>query len=958
VSLETYRRKRDFAKTPEPSGEERPARRRSATRKQTASRPPTGDRRFVVQRHRATRLHYDFRLEIDGVLASWAVPKGPSLDPSQRRMAVHVEDHPLSYFDFEGIIPKGEYGGGDVIVWDWGTWEPEETSDPAAAVRDGELKVRLHGEKLRGRFTLVRVRSDDPDKDDWLLIHKKDDDADPDWDVDAHPRSVKSGRTNDEVLAGADAVWDGRAPAASASIDLVGAAPAPLPEFIEPMKATAVERPFTDPDWIFELKLDGYRVEAVVDGTNVRVWTRNRQDAARYFPDLTARPTWIRAETAVVDGEVVALNERGEPEFSLLQDRAGMRGFGARDGESRRKTAKPSQPAPIVYYVFDLLYLDGRSLLGVPLEERKKLLKSVLREHPIVRYGSHIETDGEAFHRIAAERGLEGIVAKERRSRYEPGKRSKAWLKMKIRREQELVVAGYEPGKGTHKELGSLIVGVYEGERLRFAGQVGSGLDAKTRAMFVRELDAHRLEEPPLEGAPRIKNAHWSEPRLVIRAEFAEWTADDLLRQAAYKGLEIGREPETVVRERAVAAAGAARAAEAASRAADRAATASDASDASAGGAADGDGAARPKTPSRARPAAAGARSGSDAPAARPSKRAGTSTVRATGASARRKAVPGDEPGPAQRASPDELAALEEIRREGTWEVGGHSIHVTNLDKVLFPDSGHTKRDLIRYYVSIAPAILPYLRGRALNLWRWPDGITGGHFWQKEIPKYAPAWMDRWAYPDAGSTEAHTYIVPDRVATLAWIANHATIDIHPWTSRTEAYQRPTYALIDIDPGEKTTWDEVLTFARLYRAALDHLGVKGFPKVTGKRGIQVWVPIKPIYTFDQTRGWVEEISRAIGRTLPDLVSWEWEKASRRGRARLDFTQNAVNKTLVAPYAVRPAPGAPVSAPISWDELDDPELRPNRWNIDSIFERLDERGDLFDEMLLLEQELPGA
>ena len=437
MSLTSYNRKRDFARTPEPSGEQGP------------STPPTGERRFVVQRHRATRLHYDFRLEIDGVLMSWAVPKGPSLNPADRRMAVHVEDHPLSYFDFEGVIPKGEYGGGDVIIWDWGTWEPEETDDPAKAVRQGELKLRLHGQKLRGRFTLVKIRSDDPEKDDWLLIHKKDDDADPNWNVDDHPQSVKTGRTNDEVAQGPDAVWDSHAPAGQAEIDLEGARKAPLPDFIEPMKATLGDKAFSDPDWFFELKLDGYRIEAVVDGRSVRLWTRNKQDAARYFPDLASgAPTWIRAENAIVDGEVVALDEQGRPQFSLLQDRAGMGRFGPRGIESGngKESGAPKFEAPIVYYVFDILYHDGRLLLDVPLEQRKRLLRSVLREHGHVRFGSHYRgRRRRLLDDRCTSRGLKrgnGKIAKLRA--YEPvrtgRRRSRSWLKIKIRREQEAIV--------------------------------------------------------------------------------------------------------------------------------------------------------------------------------------------------------------------------------------------------------------------------------------------------------------------------------------------------------------------------------------------------------------------------------------------------------------------------------------------------------------------------------------
>lgn len=896
MSLETYRRKRDFGRTPEPAG---------------GSAPPAPGRRFVVQRHRATRLHYDFRLEIDGVLMSWAVPRGPSLNPADRRMAVHVEDHPLEYFDFEGIIPKGEYGGGDVIVWDWGTFEPEETDDPGAAVRSGELKLRLAGQKLRGRFTLVRTRSDDPAKDDWLLIHKKDEGADPEWDVDDHPRSVKSGRTNDEVAAGAPAVWDSSAPAEQAEIDLSGAREAQLPEFIEPMRATAAAGAFSDEDWLFELKLDGYRVEAVVADGRVQLWTRNKQDAGRYFPDLaSARPTWIRAQSAVVDGEVVALNDEGKPEFGLLQDRAGMGRFGPSSG--RRSTAGAAAPrganAPIVYYVFDLLYHDGRSLLEVPLEQRKRLLRSRLAEHPLVRFASHIESDGEGFYEVVREQGLEGMLAKLRSSHYEPGRRSRSWLKIKIRRQQEVVVCGYEPGQGSHADIGSLILCLYEGDELRYVGEVGSGLDARTRRELKRQLDEHSLPRPPVVNPPRIRGARWSEPRLVVRVEFSDWTDDDLLRQAAYKGIEIGRDPRGVVREREVPAR---RAADAAEQAVERS------------------GQGRSTRPVKGRRRAQPARA----------------------------EEPPEPAQSAQAASAEELAALDGLGKEGNWEIGGRSLRLTNLDKVLFPEPGFTKRDLIRYYVTIAPTMLPYLRGRALNLWRWPDGVEGKHFWQKEIPSHAPEWISRWTYPEAGSSEAHTYIVADSVATMAWLANHATIDMHPWTSRTEAYKRPTYALVDIDPGDRTGWEEVLALARLYRTAMEHLGVRGWPKVTGKRGIQVWVPVRPIYTFEQTRDWVETVSRAVGSTLPELVSWEWEKSARRGRARLDFTQNAVNKTLVAPYAVRPVAGAAVSAPVEWEELDDPDLRPDRWNIASIELRLAERGDLFRPVLETEQELPA-
>ncbi len=313
--------------------------------------------------------------------------------------------------------------------------------------------------------------------------------------------------------------------------------------------------------------------------------------------------------------------------------------------------------------------------------------------------------------------------------------------------------------------------------------------------------------------------------------------------------------------------------------------------------------------------------------------------------------------GPALAATAEELTALDALGTGGHWEVGGHVVNLTNLDKVLWPGPGYTKRDLVRYDVTIAPFILPYLRERPLNTDRWPDGVTGHHFWQKQIPKHAPDWVARWDYPEAGKDQSHTYVVADRVATMAWLANQAVIDLHPWTSRLPDYMQPTYALIDIDPGERTTWEEVLVLARLFRAALGHLGVAGYPKTTGKRGIQVWVPVRPGYSWRQTSDWVEGLSRAVGAAVPDLVSWDWAKSDRGGKARLDYTQNTPIKTLVAPYAVRPVATAGVSAPIRWEELEDPDLRPDRWDLRSMPARAAEVGDLFAGALVFEQTLPS-
>lgn len=511
--LRRYRSMRDFSLTAEPSGTEPP--------------PPAGNR-FVVQRHRATRLHYDLRLEMDGVLVSWAVPKGPTLDPDVKRMAIHVEDHPLGYYDFEGVIPEGEYGGGDVIVWDWGTWELADGDDPVGAVADGSLHVDLHGEKLRGRFVLVR-RGDgsNGDKEQWLLLHKRDEHAVDGWDPEDHPRSVKSGRTNDEVEMAPSATW----------------------------------------------------------------------------------------------------------------------------------------------------------------------------------------TSGASF-------------------------------------------------------------------------------------------------APPTE---------------------------------------------------------------------------------------------------------------------------------------------------------EELAALDALpAKGGMWEVGGHEVKLSSLDRVYFPGrKGHvavTKRDLIRYYTSVAPSMLLYLAGRPINMHRYPSGIDEKGFWHKAAPPHTPDWIRQWEYEDASDGDTRDYLVLESAAALAFVVNYGALELHPWTSTADHPHQPTWALIDVDPGTKAGFEEAVELARLYRTALEHLKVQGMPKVTGKRGLQIWVPVKPGYSFDDTRDWVEKVSRAVGAMVPDLISWEWDVAKRGGRTRLDYTQNAINKTLVAPFSVRPSLGAPVSVPITWDELDDPDLRSDRWTIHDVAERIATAGDPLAPLVGLEQALP--
>jgi DNA ligase D len=557
-----------------------------------------------------------------------------------------------------------------------------------------------------------------------------------------------------------------------------------------------------------------------------------------------------------------------------------------------RRVARPgvAGEAPLAYVAFDLLYLDGRLLLDEPLEERKRLLRSILREGGPAQFSSHVLGDGEAFYQAVAARGLEGMMAKRRLSRYEAGRRSTAWLKVKRRSEQEFVVGGWVPRENSENDLGALMLGVFDDGSLRLVGKAGTGFDARERRRLLERMEPLARPDSPFRPGPRERGARWVEPRLVARVEFLEWTSDGQLRAPAYKGLEIDADPAAVTRERA-------RHVDATARE-DRVGES-------------GEGGAR-------------GRGGSS--------RAGSETVTA-----------------------GELTALGELPgKGGLWSIGGRQLKLSNLDKVIWPADGFTKRDLIRYYVIVAPVLLPWLRRRALTLQRYPDGIDQAGFWQKQLPGHAPDWIGCW--PAASASGITDYMLAESPAALAWVANEAAIDIHPSTFRIDAPDRPTWALVDIDPGERTAWADVVLLARLYRTALDHLRLKGFPKLSGQRGIQIWIPIQPIYAFDFVRDWVAALSRLVAAPVAELVSWKWEKARRDGLARLDYTQNASNKTLVAPYSVRPVPGAPVSAPIEWSDLEDPQLRPDCWTIESMPRRLEEKGDLFAPALDLAQTLP--
>jgi bifunctional non-homologous end joining protein LigD len=920
MALEEYRRKRDFRRTPEPRGGEG-----VATAALPAVRPvefpgwsalPAG-RRFCVQMHRATRLHWDLRLEHDGVLLSWAVPRGPTLDPAEKRLAVHVEDHPIEYGEFEGVIPSG-YGAGTVMLWDAGAvrWEPETAADVAGALRKGDVKFSLEGVKLRGEFALVRIgargrrRTAPPTAEEdknWLLIKKRDAAAVPGMDAADLEVSVKTGRDMAQIRA--DGPPTAREPAADGLRRILESAPqAALPSDCKPMLATPFARAFSRPDWVYEMKYDGVRVLARAQAGRVGLRGRSGRDETARYPEVAAALAGgLAVDEALLDGEIVALDSEGRPSFERLQQRINI-------GDARQ-VERMAALVPVTYVVFDVLAAAGRDLRGQPLEVRKRALRLLVHDAPAVRYADHVAAEGEALFEAIRERGVEGMVAKRASSLYEAGRRSTAWLKIKAWNHQDCVICGYTSGRGTRGALGALVLGVYVDGRLTHAGQVGSGLGGAAADELLARLAASRVEQSPLDPVPVTDQpATWVRPELVCSVRFSDWTQAGTMRHPTYRGLRPDLVPADCVRE-----------APASSQVVDAGPVIA----ASPPAAEDEDGASQH---------GAVAASSSGARRRRSSRRSGHKQAN-----------------PLELApdTTDALRRLATMGNEGRWQIGGRELKLTNLDKPLWPRV--TKRAMIDYYVRMSPVLLPYLRDRPLGMQVFPDGIDGKHFWRKRIPDHAPSWIRTFEWRSDTSV---TYVVVDEVATLGWLANSAVIDLHPWHSRVDAPEQPDWAVFDLDPFPPATFADVVLVAKLVKAALDHYSLRSFAKLSGQTGMQVYMPVRRGPDYAQVRRFVEEVSRAIGKVIPDKVSWEWEVAKRTGRLRLDYTQNIIGKTLAAPYSLRPAPGAPVSAPIAWEELDDPELRPDLFTIETIAARVTEVGDLFTGVLQGDQDLPAV
>jgi bifunctional non-homologous end joining protein LigD len=785
--------------------------------------------RFVIQEHDATRLHWDLRFERDGVAPSWAVPNGIPDDPKDNRLAVQTEDHPLEYLDFEGVIPKGSYGAGTMKIWDRGTYECEKW-------RDDEVIVTFDGERVKGRYVLFHTRGKD-----WM-IHR--------MDPPAHPERV------------------------------------PMPERLKPMLAKTGKLPSGD-RWGFEIKWDGIRALVYSQPGTFRIESRNLRDLTAQYPELRRLGRALGSHEAILDGEIVALDEKGRPSFERLQQRMHL----TSDAVIKRR----AKDVPASLVVFDVLFLDGEVLLDLPLAERRERLESLGLEGASWRTPAIHHGDGAALLAATAEQGLEGLVAKRLDSPYEPGKRSSCWIKVKNFRRQELVVGGWGEGEGRRANgIGALLVGHYENDKFRYAGKVGTGFTEKTlRDLEKRLAPLERGTSPFQAGAKPPKGAHWVEPRLVVEIDFGEWTREGILRHPSYKGLRDDKDPRDVVRE---------------------------------------------DTQSVADPPAAKAPPKKGTRARKPAKAAGFD--------------PGDPI----------FESVSELPRGGREVVvDGRTLKLTNYDKVLFPQTGFTKGDLIEFYGRMAPVVLPHLADRPLTLKRYPNGVEGAFFYEKQCPQHRPDWIETaevWSRHNKANI--NFCIVRDR-ATLVWLGNLADIELHTSLARATDVEQPTMLVFDLDPGAPADIVSCCEVGLVLRGLFDGIGLKSFAKTSGSKGLQVYVPLNSTTSYAQTKPFAKAIAELLEGQMPKLVVSRMAKNLRKGRVLVDWSQNDEHKTTVSVYSVRARERPTVSTPVAWEEVeaahDAGDASLLVFDTEAVLERVARDGDLFAPVETLKQELPS-
>jgi bifunctional non-homologous end joining protein LigD len=812
--LASYRAKRDFDTTSEPAG----------------ARDAAGDgHRFVVQEHHATRLHWDLRLEHDGVLASWAIPNGIPADPKDNRLAVRTEDHPLEYLEFHGEIPKGEYGAGTMTIWDQGTFDIHKWEDR-------KVEITFHGKRLSGRYGLFPISKPGEAKNDWM-IHRMDPPADPDRE--------------------------------------------PMPERIVPMMARpATALPPNERRWSFEVKWDGVRAIAYVQPGRLRLESRNLNDITDTYPEVRGLVGALGMHEAVLDGEIVALDESDpahpSPSFERLQSRMNVTAPAA--------VRRLMRSMPVVYAIFDLLFLDGRSLMDLPYSERRARLESLDLKGSAWRVPAVHRGEGTALLEATARQGLEGVVAKRLDTRYEPGRRSGAWLKIKNTLRQELVIAGWIPGEGRRTaRIGALLLGFYEDGKFRYAGRVGTGFTEKTLDDLRKRLTPLKRDTSPFDvGGGRVRiprEAVFVEPRLVAEVEFREWTTERVMRAPSFKGLREDKPAGEVVLEVA--------------------------------------------------------------------PHGGQESARAHA----------DADADAQNDSPEAL--FDEVERlpEGALAVvtEGRRLRITNWDKVLYPQTGFTKGDLVAYYARVAPVVLPHLHDRPLTLKRYPNGVDAPYFYEKQSPSHRPEWVQTVRIGDVNYTLAQ-----DR-PTLIWLANLADIELHTSLSLAPKPEQPTMMVFDLDPGAPAGLVECCEVALVLRGLFDQLGLASVAKTSGSKGLQVYVPLNTPIDYRVTKPFARRVAELLEQRMPELVVSRMTKRLRPGKVLVDWSQNDAHKTTVTAYSLRARERPTASTPVTWDEValcrergDEAELT---FEADELLTRASEQGDLFASAVSVKQELPA-
>ncbi len=827
MGLSEYAKKRDFTKTSEPPPSELKA------------KTATHGGFFCVQRHDASRLHYDFRLEVGGVLVSWAVPKGPSLDPARKALAMKVEDHPFDYGIFEGNIPKGSYGGGSVMLWDKGSYEV--IGEPAAEgqLERGDFKFELHGTKLTGAFAIVRMKRSAKGTE-WLLIKKQDEAVVPGYDIEQFAWSVSTKRTQQEIAEDANPLN---------VAELKGARKAAMPSSLEAMLASAVTKPPAGSHWLYEIKWDGVRALCRIKDGALQIQSRSGKRCEKQYPELADLPAHVNAETAWLDGEIGVLDENGRARFELIQPRIHANSNAA---------PKLAETTPVTLFLFDVLYLDGYDLRAVPLEDRKRLLTSIVKPDNHIRISEVFNAEGQQMFDAARQMNLEGILAKDRRSSYEAG-RSSCWLKLKVLNEDEFVITGFT--KGERDYFGALVLGFYKDGELRHAGQVGTGFDQKMMKAIYDRLRPLITKTCPLHPKPKIKEAvTWVRPEVVCQIRFLERTQDDMIRAPVFVAFRDDKPPEEVVREQAI-----------------------------------------------------------DVPAAGP--------------------------------------ALDLTGKEALVEVDGHSLKFTNLDKVFFPKDGWKKRDLLQFYDGVAEWLVPHLKRRPLSLKRYPNGIHSDFFFQKNAGNHFPKWLYLEPIVEHDPPKTNHYPVVNEKASLLYLVNLGCIDQNPLTSRVGNLDHPDWILLDLDPVD-ASYDKIVDAALLIRDILSELGLKGYPKTTGGDGMHIYVPLEPVYSFEQARNFAEILSHLAVDRDPNLFTTPRSVEKRKkGRVYFDYLQIGSGKTISAPYVVRAHDGAPVATPLAWKELVH-GLKPNDFRIDNALERFRRIGDIFAPVLQGGQRLESA